>query len=92
MLLINISDDGLERRMLGCMSAYVSSSWRENREAAETRYSLFLDVFCSSKAPTVDPGCRRGPFLPVQRRQRVPAAMAPVPFSLLLSGVFHFQI
>lgn len=61
MLLINISDDGLERRMLGCMSAYVSSSWQENREAGETLYSLFLDVFCSSKAPIVDVdlGCRR---------------------------------
>lgn len=85
--------------MLGCMSAYVSTSWQENREAGETLDSLFLDVFCSSKAPMVDVdlGRRRGPFLPIKQRQRVPAAMAQVPFStfffflLLLSGVSTFK-
>lgn len=44
----------------------------------------------------VDLGCRRGPFLPVKQRQRVPAAMAQVPYSTFFFVVvvwrFHFQI
>lgn len=36
MLLINVSVDRLERRMMGCIPAHVSSSWQENREAGET--------------------------------------------------------
>lgn len=44
----------------------------------------------------VDLGCHRGPSLPVKQRQRVPAAMAQVPYStffllLLLSGVSTFK-
>lgn len=87
--------------MLGC-TVCLHMCHRLGRRAGKL-VKHFIHFFLMSSAHQrpvdvdvdVDLGCRRGPFLPVKQRRRVPAAMAQVPFStlffLLLSGVSTFK-